>query len=120
MRKNSTFAYDLLVNYVYERKLSKVLDSATIEVKRDYGYIRTGNVFVEYKIKDKLTGLSTSKALYYCFFLSDTVFIFIETKELKDLCRKYLGTKRDVRGGDNNASRGVLLPISELFLKKNT
>ena len=39
MRKNDTFAYDLMVNYVYERKLSKVLDSATIEVKRDYSNI---------------------------------------------------------------------------------
>lgn len=119
MSRNNTFAYDLMVNFVYERKLSEVLDNATIEVKRDYGYIKTGNVFVEYKFNGKPSGLSTSSALYYCFFLSDTVFIFIETKELKALCRKYLGTNRDVKGGDHNASLGVLLPLNELFLKKD-
>ena len=33
---------------------------------------------------------------------------------LKDLCRKYVGTDRDVVGGDDNNSKGILLPIEEL------
>jgi hypothetical protein len=33
---------------------------------------------------------------------------------LKKKCRKYLGTKRDVLGGDNNTSKGILLPVIEL------
>ena len=35
---------------------------------------------------------------------------------LKELCRKYIGTDRDVIGGDDNNSRGILLPIKELAL----
>ena len=33
---------------------------------------------------------------------------------LKNICRCYIGTNRDVRGGDNNTSKGVLVPITEL------
>jgi hypothetical protein len=39
----------------------------------------------------------------------------IETKILKERCRKYLNTNRDKLGGDNNTSKGILLPINELF-----
>ena len=31
-----------------------------------------------------------------------------------NLCRKYVGTDRDVVGGDDNNSKGILLPIEEL------
>jgi hypothetical protein len=50
--------------------------------------------------------------------LSEKHFITIEKNELKILCRKYLGTNRDVLGGDNNTSKGILLPIID-FLKIN-
>jgi len=39
----------------------------------------------------------------------------IETKELKNLCRVYLGTNRDKKGGDSNTSKGILLPIKDLI-----
>ena len=39
----------------------------------------------------------------------------METLELKIKCRKYLNTKRDIKGGDSNTSKGILLPIKELI-----
>jgi len=38
----------------------------------------------------------------------------MKAEALKDKCRKYLGTRRDVVGGDNNTSKGILLPVYEL------
>ena len=40
----------------------------------------------------------------------------IPTEELKKRCKKFLNTERDnVVGGDNNTSKGVLLPVKELI-----
>ena len=38
-----------------------------------------------------------------------------EINKLKKLCRPYLNTKRDVKGGDDNTSKGILLPIKDLL-----
>jgi len=69
---------------------------------------------VEYSSRGKLSGISTSEAEYYCFCLGDT-FHLIKTEDLKKVCRKYINTNRDILGGDSNTSKGILLPIKELF-----
>jgi hypothetical protein len=74
----------------------------------------TGNVYVEYFSRGKPSGISTSQSDYYCFCIKNT-FHLIDSKELKEKCRKYLGTDRDKAGGDSNTSKGILLPIDELF-----
>jgi hypothetical protein len=33
------------------------------------------------------------------------------------MCRKYIGTNRDILGGDSNTSKGILLPMEDLFKK---
>ena len=76
MSRNNTFAYDLMVNFVYERKLSEVLDNATIEVKRDYGYIKTGNVFVEYKFNGKPSGFIYLQGVILLFFFYRIPFLY--------------------------------------------
>ena len=57
-----------------------------------------------------------AKSDFYCFVTSNENITFIETKKLKELCRKYLDTNRDVKGGDNNTSCGILLPLNEIIL----
>jgi hypothetical protein len=76
--------------------------------------LKTGNIFVEYESRGKKSGISKSEAEYYCYAFGDT-FHLVKTQDLKDRCRKYLGTSRDTYGGDNNSSKGILLPITELF-----
>ena len=34
---------------------------------------------------------------------------------IKNKCRAYMKTKRDIVGGDSNTSKGILLPIKELL-----
>lgn len=114
MDYNSDFKYDLKVGQAKEEELGKIFDSKKIEVKYDLKALKTGNVFVEYESRNKPSGIATTQSDYYCFCFGKTYHI-IETSDLKDLCRKYVNTDRNVKGGDNDTSKGVLLPIKELF-----
>ncbi len=117
MQLNSDFRFDLAIGQTYETQLFELLGKR-IEVKRDFKATETGNIFVEYESRGKRSGISTSEAEWWCYWLSDTHFVMITKEELKTLCRKYLKTNRDVRGGDSNTSKGILLPLVD-FIKKN-
>ena len=84
-----------------------------VEVKSDAQYQVTGNFYVEYFCNGKPSGISTTKAEIYYIYL-DKRYI-IKTEDLKDKCRKYLNTDRDKKGGDNMASKGIILPLKELL-----
>jgi hypothetical protein len=114
MQYNNDFRHDLKVGMTKEKELGEIFAGKTIEIKYDIQAPQTGNVFVEYASRGKLSGISTSEAEYYCFCLGDT-FHLIKTEQLKKVCRKYINTNRDILGGDSNTSKGVLLPIKELF-----
>jgi hypothetical protein len=114
MDYNSDFKFDLCVGQLEEKELGNLLSNKTIEVKTDLRAIKTGNVFIEYYSRNKPSGISTSHADYYCIVFNES-FHFIKTSVLKSRCRKYIGTNRDVLGGDNQTSKGILLPIKELL-----
>ena len=114
MEYNNDFEYDLKIGQAKEKEIGDIFNHKKIEVKYDLQALDTGNVFVEYESRGKLSGISTSQADYYCFAFGKT-FHFIATEELKDRCRKYINTSRDKEGGDSNSSKGILLPIKELF-----
>jgi hypothetical protein len=111
---NSDFKYDLKVGQLKELELGKIFSNSKIEVKYDLKASKTGNVFVEYQSRGKSSGLSTSESDYYCFCFESTYHL-ISSKELKNRCRKYFNTNRDVVGGDSNTSKGILLPTKELL-----
>ena len=83
-----------------------------VEVKSDAQYQVTGNFYVEYSCYGKPSGISATKSEIYYIYLYKLY--IIKTKDLKDKCRKYINTKRDKKGGDNMASKGIILPINEL------
>lgn len=112
MEYNSNFKYDLKVGQVKENELGKILNDKKIEVKRCTEAIY--NVFVEYESRGVKSGISTTQAEYYCFAFKNS-FVIIETETLKKKCRKYFNTDRDKLGGDNNTSKGILIPINELI-----
>lgn len=114
MQYNNDFRHDLKVGMMKEKELGLIFAGKTIEVKYDIQAPKTGNVFVEYFSRGKPSGISTSEAHYYCFCLGET-FHLIKLEQLKKVCRKYINTNRDILGGDSNTSKGVLLPIKELF-----
>ena len=83
-----------------------------VEVKSDAQYQKTGNFYVEYECNGKPSGIAATKSKYYYIYL-DKLYI-LKTEDLKDKCRKYLNTKKDKKGGDNMASKGITIPINEL------
>lgn len=114
MDYNNDFKYDLKVGQVKEKELGDIFNNKKIEVKYDLKALDTSNVYVEYYSRGKRSGISTTNAEFYCFAFGST-FHLIKTEVLKDRCRKYINTNRDKKGGDNNTSKGILLPITELF-----
>jgi hypothetical protein len=110
----SDFKYDLEVGQVKEKELANIFENAKIEVKNDLAAHKTGNIFVEYESRGKKSGIAISQADYYCFCFNES-FHIIKTENLKELCRKYLWSHKDVLGGDNNTSKGILLPIEDLW-----
>ena len=110
----NNFEFDLKLGQIKEQELGYIFNNKTIEVKTDLQASETGRVFVEYESRYKPSGISKTKADYYCFVISKFSYIIIKTTELKNKCRKYLKTSLDKRGGDNNTSKGILLPLVEL------
>lgn len=114
MEYNADFSYDLAVGQMSEKALGDIFENRTVEVKADLKAKATGNLFIEYESRGKPSGIATSEADYWCFDIGH-LFILIETEELKQIVRPLLGTSADKRGGDNNSSKGVLLPLTELI-----
>jgi hypothetical protein len=114
MKHNSDFRYDLEIGLNFETQLYEMLGKK-IEVKRDIQCLETGNIFVEYESRNKPSGIATSEADYYCYFLNEKRCVIVEKDELKQMCRKYIKTTRDVLGGDSNTSKGILLPLKDFF-----
>lgn len=116
MNFNSNFKYDLEVGQSKENELAEILSNSKVEVKYDRKATETGNVFVEYSSRGKPSGMAVSEADYYVYYFGD-IFVIIKSEDLKKKCRKYVNTNRDVVGGDNNTSKGILLPIIDFFKK---
>lgn len=116
MKYKKDFRYDLEVGVTYERRLGEILNKKKIEVKTDFKALKTGNVFVEYECRGRPSGLCTTEADYYCFFISDTTFIMIETEKLKEVARFYWNTPRNTKGGDHDLSKGILIPINSILI----
>ncbi len=114
MEYNSDFGYDLAVGQMSEKALGHILENKKIEVKRDLMAIRTGNLFIEYESRGKPSGISTSEAEYYCFDIGE-IFIILEKSKLMDMVMGLMETGKDIMGGDNNTSKGVLLPLNALI-----
>ena len=110
----SDFRYDLEVGQVAEAGLADTFENKKIEVKRDLKAKETGNIFIEYESRGKPSGLATTQSDFYCFVVED-LHIMLPTSQLKDIARSYIGTGRDVRGGDNNTSKGILLRLKDLI-----
>jgi len=116
MNYNSDYSHDFMVGRVFEKEFVYILENKAIECKKDLKAMKTGNVFIEYfnLRSNKKSGLATTKADWYAIWINEYNIRLIKTNYLKEKCRDYLNTKRDVRGGDKNTSKGILLPINEI------
>lgn len=108
------FDLDLRQMQAHEASLAMVLmarGTVTIEHKRDFGTVRTGNLFVEYAQTSGPSGIATTEAHTWAFEYDEGHWLLVPTTRLRQLCRVAYREKRRARGGDYNRQHGVLLPV---------
>lgn len=123
MKHNSDFRYDLETVVLAEEEYSKILKDlydGKHEVKAEQDkWKETGNMFVEFKSRNKDSGITTTKSDHWvvsfykkeklCFTLS------VPIENMKKIARKYYQAGKIAEGGDENTSRGILVPISAVL-----
>jgi len=125
MEYNNDFRHDLKVGQVAEKELGNILQDATIEVKYDQQYLRTGNFYIEYISRGKRSGIATSEADYWALIgelrqihIIKTELLRERLREFKKYCEHYdkpANKTWQVKGGDNNTSIGFLVRLKDIF-----
>ena len=121
---NKKFDKDLKYGQERENRIVSILDKdkTNLEVKteRDW-WQKSGNMCIEVECYGKPSGIMATEADYWVHILADGdkdfVRMIFDTSTIKKLTKKYMKNIRS--GGDGNKSRFVLVPLSELFLKRN-
>ena len=122
--KNSKFDLDLAYGQDREKRVAAIFDTdkfkVEVKTERDWWY-KTGNIAIEVESYGKPSGIMATEADYWVHILADGdkdfVRMIFDTSTIKKLTKKYMKNIRS--GGDGNKSRFVLVPLSELFLKRN-
>ena len=119
---NNKFDIDLKYGQEREDRIEKILKEGKLEVKteRDW-WFKTGNIAIEIECNGKPSGIMITKADYWVHILAngdkDYCRLIFDTKTIKKLTKKYIGTLKN--GGDGWRSKFVLIPLSEIFQAKN-
>lgn len=127
MKHNNDFRFDLDFGEMSEKFYGELIHDLTsgkteCKAERDK-WIKTGNMFIEFESRGKKSGISTTHSDHWVVSFykgKDLCFtITLPIKIAKELARKYYLKNKIIPGGDENTSRGVLLPISEIFNMEN-
>lgn len=116
------FDIDLADGEEREDALAKVLKHGKIEVKRDYGYASTGNLYIEYAQQwglgssDRHSGIMVSTADYWAIEYFENHWILVPTQRLRKIVERIIRDHphRCVRGGDYNRTAGALVKMEDL------
>ena len=116
---NNNFKYDLQFGQIREQRIADMLLNHQIEVKTERGkWVQTGHIAIEVECRGKPSGIATTQATYWMHILEindeDYCSLLFRTDVLKQAI-KATTNKRIVMGGDDNLSKMVLVPITELF-----
>ena len=113
------FKYDLKIGQIGEELLNDIFTLKTIEVKRDSWIYKSGNIAIEYESRNKPSGIAKSQADYWAIIFSgdykDEIILIIKENRLKEICREYYKKGNIKTMGDNNTSKAILIPITEIL-----
>ena len=102
---------DLRDGKMAEGTIARLLGDSRIEVKPDEICRRTGKLFVEFECRGNKSGLSVTTAAYWAFQYDDCKWLIVQTSTVRRLATRAWKEKLIANGGDEGASRGVLIPI---------
>ena len=117
MKHSSSFYYDLDFAEKAEDWAKEIFTGGyKVEVKCDRLAWKTGNIFVEVYSRGQKSGIATTQAHYWFFIIYGTsVSILISTERLKELAKRFYEPNNLVKGGDNNTSEGILIPLNQII-----
>ena len=116
---NKKFDLDLAYGEVAENLTESLITGRLkVEVKRDRMAEKTGNVAIEYECRGAPSGIKATSAEWWAIDLPhlETV-IMIKTARLVSVIREKLKSKEATMkdGGDDNASKMVIIKIKDLL-----
>jgi len=118
---NKNYTHDLQFGEMKEKELADILLNQKIEVKTDRKWKETGNIAVEFMSRGKKSGISITEAKYWAFILDNDNkiegIIILPIDSLKLLSREYYSQGKTTKGGDDNTSDMVLIPLKEIWKK---
>lgn len=117
MKHSSSFYYDVDFGAEAEDWVKDVFTGGyKVEVKCDRIAHKTGRIYIEVYSRGKKSGISTTEADYWIYIIENMQVMFlIPVDRLRELCREFHGRYGFKKGGDNNTSLGVLIPMSSLI-----
>ena len=112
-------SYVLTCGYCKEYDFKLIIDNVEVkyEVKADRRSINTGNMVIEYECSGKASGIATTEAKYYAYFvvrpLDQWDLYIIPTDDLKTMInnREF---KRTIKGGDGMRSRMYIFGLNQV------
>ena len=124
MKALSDWDIDLNFGLLNEEKIRDIFEGGhTIEVKTERNkWHSSGNIAIEIEFRGKPSGLSITKADYWMHVLSledeMQMALLFSVSKLKELVKKTIRMPdaKIVYGGDDGASKLVLVPISSVLL----
>lgn len=116
MKHSSSFFYDLSFGEKAEDWVKKIFsEGSKVEVKYDRLAHATGRIYVEVYSMNKPSGIATTQAQYWIFVIDKKDYaLIVNTENLKELCRIAFQVNGYTKGGDNNTSLGILIPINQI------
>tara|TARA_R100000093_G_scaffold59353_1_gene31168 strand:+ start:2191 stop:2568 length:378 start_codon:yes stop_codon:yes gene_type:complete len=116
------FDIDLDFGLIHEDKVKDIFQGkGSIEVKTERDmWSRTGNMAVEITYKGKPSGITITDAKWWCHLFTidgDIKFVLMmRVKELKERIKQLARTNfvKIVKGGDNDDSEIILVPIQKV------
>ena len=121
-KANKKFDIDLKYGQIREEMLSSMFKDKKIEIKTERDWLfKTGNIALEYECNGKPSGINATTSDYWIQILAkgdvNHCMLIFEVDKLKKIVGEYK-QKYTRMVGDRNASKCVILPISELFTKQ--
>ena len=122
LNKTSTFDIDLKYGQIREKRVADLLKGGKVEVKTERSWWRkTGNIAIEYEFRGKPSGIDKTEAKWWFHILElngkEYCMIIFRVSRLKRIVKKYKKTHtKEI--GDYRASKGVVIPIKELYTEK--
>lgn len=127
MQYKGNFDLSLKLGQIAEEEVKRLLmgrnhlgESVKIEVKDDVRMTESGNIYVEYEYEGKPSGLKTTDADEWWItsrnhghMLSIVVTVSYFKSMINALVKEGIAVMKS--GGDNDTSRGVVVPLYALF-----